>query len=173
MEKQIRIPGPDHPITIAPTGERVVVRAGGEVIAETDDALTLQEAGYAPVQYIPLTDVDASVLRRSDHQTYCPYKGDASYYTVVTPDGELENVVWTYEEPYDAVREIAGRVAFYANRVEHERRLGSALSQPRLLLVADDVHDRVDESEVGEGLGEVAEVAAGGRVELLGVEVER
>ena len=118
MEKQIRIPGPDHPITIAPAGERVVVRAGGEVIAETDDALTLEEAGYAPVQYIPLADVDDSVLRHSEHQTYCPYKGDASYYTVVTPGGELENVVWTYEEPYDAVAEIAGRVAFYASRVE-------------------------------------------------------
>ena len=118
MEKQIRVPGPDHPITIAPTGERVVVRAGGAVIADTNDALTLEEAGYAPVQYIPLADVDGAALRRSEHVTYCPYKGDAAYYTVVTPHDELENVAWTYEDPFDAVREIAGRVAFYASRVE-------------------------------------------------------
>ena len=118
MEKQMRIPGPDHPITIAPTGEHVVVRLGDEVVAQTDRALTLTEAGYADVQYIPIEDVDAASMRRSDHQTYCPYKGDASYYTVVTRAGELENVIWTYEEPFDAVGEIAGHVAFYADRVE-------------------------------------------------------
>ena len=118
MEKQTRIPGPDHPITIGPAGQRVVVRVGDHLIARTDDALTLEEAGYEPVQYVPLTNVDATTLRRSDHGTYCPYKGDASYYSLVTPDGELENVVWTYEEPFDAVREIAGHVAFYAERVE-------------------------------------------------------
>jgi uncharacterized protein (DUF427 family) len=111
-------PGPGHPITIAPTGGHVVVRAGEHVIAETDNALTLDEANYSPVQYLPLADVDAAVLRPTDHQTYCPYKGDASYYTVATPAGELENVIWTYEEPYDAVSEIAGHVAFYADRVE-------------------------------------------------------
>jgi uncharacterized protein (DUF427 family) len=111
-------PGPVHPITIAPTGRHVVVRAGGRVIAETDRALSLAESNYGPVQYIPLEDVDAAVLRPTDRQTYCPYKGDASYYTVTTPDGELENVIWTYEQPYDAVSEIAGHVAFYANRVE-------------------------------------------------------
>ena len=111
-------PGPDHPITIAPTGRHVVVRAGGQVIAETDQALTLEEANYGPVQYVPLADVDATVLRSTDHGTYCPYKGEASYYTVATPAGELENVIWTYEEPYDAVSEIAGHVAFYTDRVE-------------------------------------------------------
>jgi uncharacterized protein (DUF427 family) len=111
-------PGPDHPITIAPTGRHVVVRTGDRVIAETDRALSLDEASYGPVQYVPLDDVDAAILRRTDHQTYCPYKGDASYYSVTTPDGELENVIWAYEEPYDAVSEIAGHVAFYANRVE-------------------------------------------------------
>ena len=116
--KPKRIPGPDHPITTGPTGAPVVVRAGGHVVARTDAALTLAEAGYAAVQYIPIGDVDATALRRSDHATYCPYKGDASYYTLVTPDGELENVVWTYEQPFDAVREIAGHVAFYANRVD-------------------------------------------------------
>jgi uncharacterized protein (DUF427 family) len=117
-EKQMTIPGPDHPITVAPTSDHVVVRVGDQVVARTDRALTLAEAGYADVQYVPLEDVDGKSLRRSDHQTYCPYKGDASYYTLVTREGELENVIWTYEEPFDAVREIAGHVAFYADRVD-------------------------------------------------------
>jgi uncharacterized protein (DUF427 family) len=111
-------PSPDHPITIAPTGRHVAVRAGGQLIAETDQALTLQEADYQPVQYIPLEAVDAAVLRPTDHETYCPFKGEASYYTVTTPASDLENVIWTYNEPYDAVAEIAGHVAFYADRVE-------------------------------------------------------
>jgi uncharacterized protein (DUF427 family) len=111
-------PGPDHPITIAPTDGHVVVRAGDQVIAETDRALTLNEANYGPVQYLPLADVDAAVLRSTDHASYCPYKGEASYYTVTTTAGELENVIWLYEEPYDAVSEIAGHVAFYTDRVE-------------------------------------------------------
>ena len=118
MEKQMKIPGPDHRITIAPTNRDVIVRVGDQVVARTDGALTLAEAGYADVQYIPIEDVDAASLRRSDHQTYCPYKGDASYYTVVAGGGELEDVIWTYEEPFDAVREIAGHVAFYADRVD-------------------------------------------------------
>jgi uncharacterized protein (DUF427 family) len=111
-------PGPEHPITIAPTGQHVIVQAGGHVIAQTDRALTLQEANYPAVQYIPLDDVDAAVLRHTDHETYCPFKGEASYYTVTTPAGELENVIWTYEQPYDAVSEIAGHVAFYTDRVD-------------------------------------------------------
>jgi uncharacterized protein (DUF427 family) len=119
MGRQMKVPGPDHPITIAPTSEHVVVRVGDHVIARTDRALTLAEAGYADVQYVPIEDVDETSLRPSEHKTYCPYKGDASYYTLATHGGgELENVVWTYEEPFDAVREIAGHVAFYADRVE-------------------------------------------------------
>jgi uncharacterized protein (DUF427 family) len=116
--KERLIPGPDHPITVAPTGKHVVVKAGGKVIAETDSALTLQESNYPPVQYLPLHDVDADVISRSDHETYCPYKGDASYYSLSTSDGELENVIWTYEQPYDAVAEIKDHVAFYPNKVE-------------------------------------------------------
>jgi uncharacterized protein (DUF427 family) len=111
-------PGPDHPITVTPTGKTVVVRAGGQEIARSDRALTLQEASYGPVQYVPLEDVDAAVLTATDHETYCPYKGDASYYSVTTPDGELENVIWTYSEPFDAVGEIAGHAAFYTDRVQ-------------------------------------------------------
>jgi uncharacterized protein (DUF427 family) len=96
----------------------VAVRAGGQLIAETDHALTLQEADYQPVQYIPLEAVEEAVLRPTDHETYCRFKGEASYYTVTTPASDLENVIWTYNEPYDAVAEIAGHVAFYADRVE-------------------------------------------------------
>jgi uncharacterized protein (DUF427 family) len=118
MAREQLIPGPDHPITITPTGKRVTVKAGGRVIAETTDALTLQEASYPAVHYLPLDDVDPAVLRRSDAQTYCPYKGEASYYSLVTDDGELADVIWTYERPHAAVADIKERVAFYANRVE-------------------------------------------------------
>ena len=118
MTKEQLTPGPDHPITIEPTGQRVTVTAGDQVIARSDNALTLREASYPPVQYVPIDDVDRGALRPTDHETYCPYKGDASYFTVTTPDGEIENLIWTYEQPYDAVAEIQGHVAFYANRVD-------------------------------------------------------
>ncbi len=118
MTKEQLTPGPDHPLTIEPTGERVTVTAGDQVIARTDNALTLREASYPPIQYLPIDDVDRSALRPSDHETYCPYKGDAAYFTVTTPEGELENVIWTYEQPYEAVAEIGGHVAFYAHRVD-------------------------------------------------------
>jgi uncharacterized protein (DUF427 family) len=114
--KNIKIPGRDHPITIEPTGERVTVRVGDRVVAQTDAALTLREASYPPVQYVPLADVDPAVLAPSAHQTYCPYKGDASYYSIALPERELADAIWTYSEPYDAVQEIAGHVAFYDGR---------------------------------------------------------
>jgi uncharacterized protein (DUF427 family) len=107
-----------HPITIEPTGIRVTVRIDGDLIAETDAALTLQEASYPPVQYIPIADVVAQ-LTRSDTETYCPYKGDASYYHVLTAHGEtVGDAVWTYEQPYPAVAAIAGHVAFYPNKAD-------------------------------------------------------
>jgi len=88
-------------------------------VAESDRALSLAEASYPVVQYIPLDDVDKSLLLRTGTQTYCPYKGDASYYSVRTPDGTTQaDLIWTYEQPYPAVAEIAGHVAFYANRAE-------------------------------------------------------
>lgn len=118
MTRPVLKPGPDHPITVKPTPSRVVVRAGGKVIVDTTRALTLQEADYAAVQYIPLEDVEPGALRRTDSQTYCPYKGDASYYTLVTADGEVPDSVWTYEKPYESVADIAGHVAFYLNHVE-------------------------------------------------------
>lgn len=111
-------PSARHPITIADTGSHVTVRVNGDVIAETDNALTLQEASYPAVHYIPLADVNRGLLRRSDTSTYCPFKGDASYYSVVTSAGLVEDAVWTYERPYDAVRAIAGHVAFYSDKAE-------------------------------------------------------
>ncbi|PRY33801.1 DUF427 domain-containing protein [Umezawaea tangerina] len=117
MAREVKIPGPDHPITVTPTADRVVVRAGDRVIADTTKALTLQESTYPAVQYIPVGDIDQSVLRRTDTSTYCPFKGDASYYTI-TGGEDLTDVVWFYEEPYPAVAEIAGHVAFYPNKVD-------------------------------------------------------
>lgn len=120
MTRQAKIPGPDHPITIDASPARVVARIGDMVIADTTSALTLREAGYPPVHYIPLADVEPTVLRRSGTVTYCPYKGDASYYHIALPGQELTDAVWTYETPYPAVDAIAGRVAFYAERVTVE-----------------------------------------------------
>ncbi|WP_405578624.1 DUF427 domain-containing protein [Streptomyces sp. NBC_01190] len=120
MERTVKTPGPDHPITVEPTAGRVVVRAGDRLIADTTRALTLREADYPPVQYIPLDDIAAGVLRPTDSQTYCPYKGDASYYALSAEDGEIADAVWTYEKPYQAVGEIAGHVAFYPQHVRVE-----------------------------------------------------
>ena len=116
--KEKLIPGPDHPITVTPTDGHVVARVGDRVIAQSDRALTMQEASYPAVQYVPLADVDQSILHATDHQSYCPFKGEASYYTVTTPDGELENAIWFYREPDEAVADIADHVAFYADRIE-------------------------------------------------------
>jgi uncharacterized protein (DUF427 family) len=113
-----KIPGQDHPITIEPAGQRIIVRVGDKVVADTTAALALREAGYRPVHYIPIKDVDQTMLRPSRTSTYCPYKGDASYYSITGPDGVIEDAIWTYEHPYAAVDAIAGRLAFYADRVE-------------------------------------------------------
>lgn len=108
-----------HPITVEPTGKHVTVRVNGELIAETDDALTLQESTYPAVQYIPLSAVVAARLKPSDTETYCPYKGEASYYHVVTEAGTtIDDVIWTYQQPYPAVEQIAGHVAFYPDKAD-------------------------------------------------------
>jgi uncharacterized protein (DUF427 family) len=113
-----KVPGRDHPITIEPAGRHITVRVGDQVVADTIAALTLNEAGYGPVHYIPINDVDQTMLRSSPTSTYCPYKGDASYYSIAGPDGVIEDAIWTYEHPYAAVEAIAGRLAFYADRVQ-------------------------------------------------------
>ena len=118
MSREIKTPGPDHPITVEKNPERVVVRVGDQVVADTTAALALRESTYPAAHYIPLADVDPAFLKDSDTTTYCPYKGDASYYTLVTADGEFTDAIWTYREPYPAVAEIAGHVAFYPDKVE-------------------------------------------------------
>jgi len=116
--KPVRIPGPDHPITIEKTPKRVRVTVAGKTIADSRDALTLREASYAPVQYIPRKDVDFSLLQRTTNTSHCPYKGDASYYSIV-PGGERSvNAIWTYETPNPAVAQIKEHVAFYPTRVD-------------------------------------------------------
>jgi uncharacterized protein (DUF427 family) len=117
-DKPMKIPGPDHPISIEANRSRVVVTVDGKVIADTRDALTLREASYPAVQYVPRKDVDMTLLERTDRVTYCPYKGDCAYYSIA-PGGERSiNAVWTYEEPYAAVDAIKDHVAFYPDRVD-------------------------------------------------------
>jgi len=114
----VRTPGPDHPITIEKTPKRVRVTVAGKTIADSRDALTLREASYPPVQYIPRKDVDFELLQRTTHSSHCPYKGDASYYSII-PGGERSvNAIWSYETPNPAVAQIKEHVAFYPNRVD-------------------------------------------------------
>src|SRR5258705_563795 len=116
--KPIKIPGPDHPITITPTKGRVTVTVNGKRIADTREALTLKEAAYPPVQYIPRKDADMAQLQRTAHQTYCPYKGESSYYSIAAGRERSVNPVWTYEAPYSAVSAILEHLAFYSERVD-------------------------------------------------------
>lgn len=117
-DKPVKIPGPDHPITITPETRRVVVKVGGKTIADTHKALSLKEASYPAVLYIPREDADMSLLARTDHSTYCPYKGDCSYYSIPAGGDRSRNAIWTYETPYNAVSQIAGHLAFYPDRVD-------------------------------------------------------
>ena len=116
--KQIKLPGPDHPISVQRNPARVVVSVTGRVIADTGNALTLREADYPAVQYIPPEDVDFSQLERTDHATYCPYKGDCNYYSLPVGGEKSVNAVWTYEDPYPAVAQIKGHVAFYPDWID-------------------------------------------------------
>src|SRR6202022_1999127 len=110
-DKPIKFPGPDHPISIEANPSRVVVTVSGKVIADTRNALTLREASYPAVQYIPRRDVDMAALKRSEHTTYCPYKGDASYYSIPAGGDRSLNAVWTYETPFEAMAQIKDYVA--------------------------------------------------------------
>ena len=116
--KPIKVPGPDHPITVMPTKGRVTVTVDGQRVADTREALTLKEAGYPAVQYIPRKDVDMTLLQRSSHQTYCPYKGDCAYYSIPAGGERSVNAVWTYEAPYADVSAIREYLAFYPDRVD-------------------------------------------------------
>ena len=114
----MKIPGPDHPITVTPHDGRIIVRFNGRVIADTRHALRLQEASYPPVFYIPRSAADMSLFIRTGHRTHCPYKGDAGYFTLRADGHEAVNAAWTYEEPYPAVAGIKEHLAFYPNRVD-------------------------------------------------------
>jgi uncharacterized protein (DUF427 family) len=118
MTKTIKIPGPDHPISIDRHRKRVLVTIGDQVIADTTDALTLREATYPAVHYIPRKDVDMTALARSETSSYCPFKGDASYYSLPAGGARSVDAIWTYEAPYDAVAAIKGHLAFYPDRVD-------------------------------------------------------
>lgn len=111
-------PGPDHPITVTPNPHRVRVVLGGFIVAETTNALTLQEANYPPVQYIPRADVSMDLLERTAHHTTCPYKGEASYFTLTAGGLVRQNAVWSYETPHPAVAAIREHLAFYPNKVD-------------------------------------------------------
>jgi uncharacterized protein (DUF427 family) len=124
-------PGPDHPITLERSPLHVVVRSGSVVIADTDRALEMREASYPTVFYVPLDDVDKRLLRRSDHHTYCPYKGEASYYDIIDVEStDLTAAVWYYDEPFPSVADIKGHVAFYANRVSVTTTPGESAARP-------------------------------------------
>jgi len=117
-DRVIKIPGPDHPITIDRNPNRVVVRLGDKVIADTARALTLREASYPPVHYIPRADVDLAALARSETHTHCPYKGEASYFSIPAGGNRSVDAVWTYEAPYDSVAAIKDHLAFYRDRID-------------------------------------------------------
>jgi uncharacterized protein (DUF427 family) len=116
--KPIKIPGPDHPITIERNPARIVVSVAGRIVADTREALTLREAAYAAVQYIPRKDVDMGLLDRTDRATYCAYKGDCSYFSIPLGGERSINAVWSYEAPYAAVMPIKDYLAFYPERVD-------------------------------------------------------
>lgn len=118
MAREMKVPGPDHPITIKPSSDHVTVRAGGKTVADSTATLVLQEADYPAARYIPLADVDQALLAPSDTTTYCPYKGDASYWSITADPERGQDAVWFYPEPRPAVQEIRDHVAFYTDRVE-------------------------------------------------------
>ncbi len=157
-------PGPQHPITLESARRRWRAFFAGHVIADTDDALILHEAALAPVVYFPRGDVAMEYMGRTRHQTHCPYKGEASYYTL-TMDGEIaENVAWSYEEPFEAVSPIAGRIAFYTDRVEvyavddaavnahpHRRESADVVERPRVDLERRRVDEVIQHTDAGDG----------------------
>lgn len=114
----MKLPNAQHPITIEPNPKRVVVKFHGRIVADTTRALTLREATLPPVQYIPRADVDMTLLERTTHASYCPYKGDAAYYSLRAGEHQSQNAVWTYEAPYAAVAAIKELLAFYPSRVD-------------------------------------------------------
>jgi len=120
QEADMKLPGPDHPITITPNPKRIRVSAGGIVIADSAHALTLKEASYPAVQYLPRSDANMALLARTERVTHCPYKGDANYFSIAAGGKTIENSIWTYEKPFPAMAEISGYLAFYPDKVTIE-----------------------------------------------------
>ncbi len=116
----MKLPGPDHPITISTNPRRVRVTADGVVIAETADALSLKEASYPAVNYVPRKDANMELLKRSERVTHCPYKGDANYFSIVADGKTIADAIWTYEAPFPAMEQISGHLAFYPDKVKIE-----------------------------------------------------
>ena len=116
----MKLPGPDHPITITANPRRVRVSVDGVVIAESSHALTLKEASYPAVSYLPRADANMALLKRSERTTHCPYKGDANYFSIVTGDKAIADAIWSYENPFPAMAEISGHLAFYPDKVKIE-----------------------------------------------------
>lgn len=114
----MKLPGPDHPITITPTDKLVVVSFHGQEIARTNRALALDESRYPTVFYVPAEDARLDLMPRSDHTTYCPYKGEATYRSLSSEPGDGLNAVWSYETPYPAMEQIRGYLAFYTNQAD-------------------------------------------------------
>jgi uncharacterized protein (DUF427 family) len=140
---EMRQPGPDHPITVAYNPKRVHVDYNGHTIADSGRALTLQESTYPAVQYIPREDVEMAFLTRTEHHTHCPYKGEASYFTILMDGVFAENAVWTYEDPYPAMSEIKDYVAFYPNKVE--------IREWDAPVAADPIRDVIEHTDSGSG----------------------
>ncbi len=120
-DKPVLQPSAKHPITVTPTAGRVVVTVAGKVVADSRNALTLQESTYPAVQYVPIADVDAALLERTSTESYCPFKGEASYYSIPAGGAKAVDAIWEYREPHDAVAEIKDHVAFYPDRVDEIR----------------------------------------------------
>lgn len=116
--RPVKIPGPDHPISIEKSAKRVVVTVAGQTVADSRDVLMMSEGGHDPVAYVPRKDVQMAMLSPTDHETYCPYKGAAAYFSIPAGGEGAVNAVWTYEAPYDAVAAIKDHVAFYPGRVD-------------------------------------------------------
>ncbi|HSV04400.1 MAG TPA: DUF427 domain-containing protein [Phenylobacterium sp.] len=144
-------PGPDHPITLEPARTRWRAFFAGHVIADSDNALILSEAGYDPVVYFPREDVAMEYMSRQEKVTHCPYKGDASYYTILM-DGEFaENAVWSYETPYEAMEPITGRLAFDRSKGIEVYPVDDAAVNPHHRDGAPNVDAVVQHTDAGDG----------------------
>jgi uncharacterized protein (DUF427 family) len=115
---EMKVPGPDHPISVVADPRRLRVRYQGHVIGDSEKVLTLTEASYPPVAYFPREDISMEYLSRTEKVSYCPYKGEARYFTLLMDGHFAENAVWSYEDPFPAMDTIRGRLAFYPNQVE-------------------------------------------------------